>query len=617
MGGAARAEGDLMREALIYLAAAVICVPLATRLGIGAILGYLAAGALVGPWGLQLVGDVAATQNLAELGVVLMLFVIGLELEPRRLEGMRGALLRGGILQLAASGVVLVAALFLWGVRWEAAVVGGLALALSSTAIATQAMTDRRALGTPTGQAALGILVFQDIAAIPLIALVPFIGHVERAGASPLWMRLAIAAGAVVGVIVVGRYLTTPLLRLIARTNLRELFTAFALLLVLGIAELMSAAGLSMGLGAFLAGVLLANSEFRHLLESDIEPFKGLLLGLFFISVGMTVDFGLLGSRPALVGGLLAGFLVLKIASLWAVARWLAICRESWLFAFLLSQGGEFAFVVFGAARAANVFSREGEALLTIVVALSMATTPLLLIAHDRWMRRSRRAERAADAVSAEGPVIIAGFGRFGQIVGRLLFANGIRAVVLDHDADQVESLRKFGFRVYYGDATRLDLLEAAGARNARLLVNAIDDVDASIALVERVRANFPDLPIVSRARNVSHYFELKLRGVALVERETFESALKAGRTALEVLGTDRFRAKELADAFRRHNIASVDETLPFYQDEARRMSLAKQGREELEKQFARDRERFEREHVPPAKRNTEDTEVTEDTEKA
>jgi len=353
-----------------------------------------------------------------------------------------------------------------------------------------------------------------------------------------------------------------------------------------------------MALGAFLAGVLLAGSEFRHALEGDIEPFKGLLLGLFFISVGMTIDFGLLASRPGAVLGLLAGFLLLKIAALWLTARVLQVnVRQRWLLAFLLSQGGEFAFVVFGSAREANILSHEGQALLTMVVALSMATTPLLLLAHDRWLRRGERKEREADAVSAEGPVIIAGFGRFGQIVGRLLLANGVRVVILDHDPDQVESLRRFGFRVFYGDATRLDLLEAAGARSARLLVNAIDDVESSVVLVDRVRANFPKLPIVSRARNVSHYFELKLRGVEIVERETFEAALKVGRASLEVLGTDRYRAKELADAFRRHNIAGVDATLPFYQDEARRMSLAKQGREELERQFARDRERFEREH--------------------
>ncbi len=586
-----------MKEALIFLAAAVVCVPIAARLGLGSVLGYLIAGAAIGPWGLGFIGDVASTQNLAELGVVLMLFVIGLELDPRRFLAMRNVVFGGGSLQLAASGAVLGAALFALGLAWQAALVGGLALALSSTAIAMQILGERNELRTPTGRSAFGILLFQDLAAIPLIALVPFVGQVQKAGTSPMWMRIALAAAAVVGVVVIGRYLTRPVLRLLARTGLREVFTAFALLLVIGIAELMSLAGLSMGLGAFLAGALLAGSEFRHALESDIEPFKGLLLGLFFISVGMTIDFGLIASRPGTVALLLAGFLVLKVASLVAVGRSIDICRRRWFFAFLLSQGGEFAFVVFGAAREARLFDHQWEALLTITVALSMGTTPLLLLAYDRLAGRGERAERQADAVTPEGPVIIAGFGRFGQIVGRLLLANGIRAVVLDHDPDQVDTLRKFGYRVFYGDATRLDLLESAGAREARLLVNAIDDVTASLALVDRVRASFPGLEIVSRARNVSHYFELKLRGVNVAERETFESALKLGRAALERLGMEPYRAREMADAFRRHNVASVDATLPFYQDEARRMSMAKAGREELERQFARDRERFEREH--------------------
>jgi glutathione-regulated potassium-efflux system ancillary protein KefC len=586
-----------MTEALIYLAAATLCVPIAARLGLGSVLGYLIAGAVIGPWGLRLAGDVEATKNLAELGVVLMLFVIGLELDPRRFLAMRGVVFGGGTAQLAASGAALGIALVLLGLSWQASLVGGLALALSSTAIAMQILGERNELDTPTGRSAFGILLFQDIAAIPLIALVPFVGAAHRAGTSPAWMRLAIAVAAVAGVVVIGRYLTRPLLRLIAKANLREVFTAFALLLVVGIAELMQLAGLSMGLGAFLAGVLLAGSEFRHALESDLEPFKGLLLGLFFISVGMTIDFGLLATHPGTVALLLAGFLVLKIASLWAIACTIKLCRHRWLFAFVLSQGGEFAFVVFGTAREARLFDPQWDALLTITVALSMATTPLLLLAYDRVAGRSRRAEREPDRLSVEGPVIIAGFGRFGQIVGRLLSASGVRAVVLDHDPDEVDTLRKFGFRVYYGDATRLDLLEAAGARQARLLVNAIDDVEASLALVDRVRENFPGLPIVSRARNVSHYFELRLRGVAVVERETFESALRAGRAALEALGMEPYRAREMADAFRRHNIASVDATLPFYQDEARRMTMAKAGREELERQFARDRERFEREH--------------------
>jgi glutathione-regulated potassium-efflux system ancillary protein KefC len=586
-----------VHEALIFLASAVICVPIAARLGLGSVLGYLIAGVAIGPWGLRFIDNVDSTQNLAELGVVLMLFVIGLELEPKRLTSMRSTVFGGGTLQLVVSGAVLMGALMALGLAWQAALAGGLALALSSTAIATQAMTERGELDTPPGRAAFGILLFQDIAAIPLIALVPLLARVEAPGGNPLWMRVGLAVAAIAGVVVLGRYFIRPALRLIARIDIRELFTAFALLLVIGVAELMSLAGLSMAMGAFLAGVLLASSEFRHALESDIEPFKGLLLGLFFISVGMTIDFGLLGSRPAAVLLLVAGFVALKFASLWAVARMLDICRERWLFAALLAQGGEFAFVVFGVARDSKLFSAEWEALLTITVALSMALTPLLLRVHDRLAARGTRAEREPDTIDAEAPVIIAGFGRFGQIVGRLLLANDIRAVVLDHDPDQVESLRKFGYRVFYGDATRLDLLEAAGAKKARLLVNAIDDVESSLALVDRVRANFPDLPIVSRARNVSHYFELKLRGVEVAERETFEAALRVGRSALERLGIDRYRARELADAFRRHNIASVEATLPFYQDEARRMSIAKQGREELEQQFARDRARFEREH--------------------
>ncbi len=589
-----------MHEALIFLGAAVVCVAIAARAGLGSVLGYLIAGALIGPFGLRLVGDVETTQALAELGVVLMLFVIGLELDPRRLLAMRREVFGGGALQLALCGVAIGALLLALGLSWQAALVGGLALALSSTAIAIQAMTERNELGTPTGRSAFAVLLFQDIAAIPLIALVPLLGHVEKAGGEPLWQKLLLAAAAIAGVVFIGRYLTRPALRLIAKARLRELFTAFALLLVIGIAELVSLAGLSMALGAFLAGVLLADSEFRHALETDIEPFKGLLLGLFFITVGMTIDFGLLASRPGMVALLLVGFLALKTGMLWLAARAIGVNgTQRWLFAFLLAQGGEFAFVVFGSARLAGVITREWEALFTIAVALSMAATPLMLIAHDRFICSTARRQRGRepDAIDETGPVIIAGFGRFGQIVGRLLLANDIRPVVLDHDADQVESLRKFGYRVFYGDATRLDLLQAAGAAKARLLVNAIDGVEDSIALVDRVRANFPDLPIVSRARNVSHYLELRLRGVQVIERETFESALRAGRAVLEALGVDRFRAREMADAFRRHNLATVESQLGVYKDETRYLAAAKAGREELEQQFARDRERFEHEH--------------------
>ena len=587
-----------MRDALVFFAAAVICVPIAARLKLGSVLGYLIAGALIGPWGLRLVGESEATQNLAELGVVLMLFAIGLELDPKRLVDMRRDVFGGGALQLALCGGALGAGLFALGLPWQAALVAGLALAMSSTAIALQTMAERNELATPTGRTSFAILLFQDIAAIPLIALVPLLGGVESDSAHPLWQRLAIAAAAVAGVVFVGRHLTRPALRVIAKVNVRELFTAFALLLVLGIAELMSMAGISMTLGAFLAGVLLANSEFRHALESDIEPFKGLLLGLFFISVGMTIDFGLLASSPGTVAGLLGGLLVLKGAALWLVARLLGVtARQRLLFAAMLSQAGEFAFVVFASARNVDLLDREQGALLTMTVALSMALTPLLLLLHDRWVGQRAKPKREPDAIDRQAPVIIAGFGRFGQIIGRLLLANDIRPVVLDHDPDQVELLRRFGFEVYYGDATRLDLLEAAGAGKARLLVNAIDGVDDSIALVDRVREHFPELPIISRARNVSHYLELRLRGVSVIERETFEASLRAGRRVLESLGMDPFRAREMADAFRRYNAQTVEQQLAAYKDETRYMAAAKAGRQELEEQFRRDRERFEREY--------------------
>ena len=590
-----------MREALIFLAAAVICVPIAARLGLGSVLGYLIAGAAIGPWGLGLVGDVESTHTLAELGVVMMLFVIGIELDPKKLMDMRREAFLGGSLQLVFCAVALGLVLLAFGQPWQGALVAGSALALSSTAIALQAMAERNELRTPTGRASFGILLFQDIAAIPLIAVVPLLGDGAGGSTQPVWQKVAMAAAAIAGVVVIGRYLTRPVLRLLARIDQRELFTAFALLLVIGIAELVSMAGLSMALGAFLAGVLLADSEFRHALESDIEPFKGLLLGLFFISVGMTIDFGLLSSRPAMVAGLLAAFLAAKILALYAVARVLDVtARQRWLFAFLLSQGGEFGFVVFGSAREATVLTPDWQGLLTIVVALSMGITPLLLVAHDRFICRRARTEREADTIDATGPVIIAGFGRFGQIVGRLLLANDIRPVVLDHDPEQIESLRRFGYRVFYGDATRLDLLESAGAARARLLVNAIDGVEDSLALVDRVREHFPDLPIVSRARNVSHYLELRIRGVTVIERETFESALRAGRAALEALGVDRYRAREMADLFRRHNLATVESQLTVYKDETRFLAAARAGREELEQSMAKDRERFEQEHKEP-----------------
>lgn len=597
----------MLGDALIYLAAAVVCVPIAQRLKLGAVLGYLIAGAIIGPWGLSLVTDVESIMHFSEFGVVLMLFVIGLELEPKRLIEMRRSVFGGGTLQVGLSGLVLALAAAAAGLGWKSALVVGLTLALSSTAIAVATMNERNFLSTPTGQSGFAVLLFQDIAAIPLLALIPLLGAVDTAAGGsvvrePGWIGAAKAFAAIAAVIVIGLYLTRPVLRVVAASRLREVFTAFSLLLVIGIAQIMSFVGLSMGLGAFLAGVLLASSEYRHALETDIEPFKGLLLGLFFISVGMGIDFGLLRSHPGMLVLLLLGFLSLKMITLWVASRFVGVTpRQRWLFAILLAQGGEFGFVVFAAAHAAGVLSTEWVGMLNMIVALSMATTPLLLMLHDGWMARvecARGKANEADVIDAgEARIIIAGFGRFGQIVGRLLFANGIKAVVLDHDPDQIELLRKFGYKVFYGDAARLDLLHAAGAARATLVVNAIDDVEDSLLLTDIVRENFPELKMIARARNVRHYVELRSRGVGLIERETFEAALTAGRHVLEALGIDRFRARELANIFRRHNIRDLEALIPVFKDEVGRVSAVKAGRDELAALMAREHEQFESEH--------------------
>jgi glutathione-regulated potassium-efflux system ancillary protein KefC len=454
-----------------------------------------------------------------------------------------------------------------------------------------QTMAERNLVRTSVGQSVFSILLFQDIAAIPLLALVPLLVQGAQQGGSSGWLGAAQVLGAIVAVFVIGRFLTRPILRIIAGTGLREVFTAFTLLLVLGIAALMAGAGVSMALGAFLAGVLLAGSEYRHALEADIEPFKGLLMGLFFIAVGMSIDFELLATRPLLVLGLVGGYQVLKAIVLRLIAGPLNITAGSrWLFAALLAQGGEFAFVVFGVARSARLLPGDWDALLTLSVALSMALTPVFMIVEQKLMRPAK-VEREADAIEDEGaPILIAGFGRFGQIVGRLLFASGLKATVLDHDPEQIETIRRFDFRVHYGNATRIDLLEAAGAKHARVLVNAIDDPESSLQLVDAVREHFPNLRIVARARNVGHYYQLRTRGVEVVQRETFESALVIGRKALEILGVGAYEAKERADRFRRQNVASIEELFPHWQDETKRRQMAMSAREQLERQMEQDR---------------------------
>jgi glutathione-regulated potassium-efflux system ancillary protein KefC len=583
----------MMVDALIFLGAAVVCAPLASRLKLGSVIGYLAAGCVIGPQALGLVADPHAIMEFAELGVVLMLFVIGLELDPRRLWELRGVVFIGGALQLVVTTGALTLGGLAVGLPWQASLIAALALSLSSTAIAMQTMSEKNLNNAPLGRAAFGVLLFQDLAAVPIMSVVPLLapaGSVEPFQ----WLNLGKGVLAILLVVGVGRYATRPMLHIAAQTNLREVFTAISLLLVLGIAQVMALAGLSMALGAFLAGVLLAGSEYRRALETDIEPFKGLLMGLFFIAVGMSIDFALLAAKPGLVLGLLAGFQVLKLGALRAIAPRLQIAgTQRLLFASLLAQGGEFAFVVFGVARSSHALPSDYDGVLTLVVALSMALTPFLLIVCDRLAaRHADEQAKEYDAIEDDGAqVIIAGFGRFGQIVGRLLLATGHRATVLDHDPDSIQTLRKFGFRVFYGDATRMDLLEAAGIAHAKLLVNAIDDQEDNLELVDAVREKYPQLPILARARNVPHFYELRERGIEVIERETFEAALALGRRALEQLGKRPYEARELSDRFKRHNLRTLEEMAPHRLDEAKRLTMAKANREELEAQFERDRE--------------------------
>lgn len=594
-------QHDFLIALLVFLLAAVVAVPVARRFGLGAVLGYLIAGAAIGPFALRLVTNVESILHFSEFGVVLMMFVIGLELEPRKLKTLRKTIFGYGSAQMVACALAIGGLAAVFGAPWQVALVAGLGLALSSTAIAFATLAERNLMNTGAGAASFGILLFQDVAAIPMIALLPLLAA-DAAGAAgvsthgPENWQTAAKAVAVIGLVVVGgRYLVRPALRVIARTGMREMFTAFALLLVVGIALMMDAVGLSMALGTFVAGVLLADSEYRHALEADIEPFKGLLLGLFFMAVGMSIDFGILAQAPWKVLGLVLAFVVVKMLVLTVLAHRFGVIRGQWLlFGLLISQGGEFAFVVFSEARTVGLLSPEVQGLLVLIVALSMVATPLLLLLFDRLVapRLNAMMRRPDDEVTNHhNPVMIAGFGRFGQIIGRLLYAQGIGVTVLDHDPDQIEFLRQYGFKIFYGDATRVDLLEAAGAGEAKILIVAIEDMDDNLALIDKVRQRWPELRIYARARHVSHVYQLKDRGVETYEREMFEGSMMLGRRVLEGLGFDPVDARSVALRFRRHNIQAIDRFYPYYKDQKKLVSLARQARDELEEMFRQDRE--------------------------
>jgi glutathione-regulated potassium-efflux system ancillary protein KefC len=586
-------------NSFIYLSAAVIAVPLSQALGLGSIIGYLAAGIAIGPWGLGLVTNVQDILHFAEFGVVLMLFLVGLELEPQRLWSLRRPIFGWGSAQVLGCAVLLTAVGLSVGLEWRVALVAGLGLALSSTAIALQVMQVRNMLPTGSGQAAFSILLFQDVAAIPILALLPLLAISSVANEAAAQGSTTLAAiktiAVIVGIILGGRLLLRPVFRWIARSKTPEIFTAASLLLVVGIAGLMHQVGLSMALGAFLAGVLLAESEYRRELETDIEPFKGLLLGLFFIAVGMGIDVGMLAQFPGTMAALVLGFLVIKGVVIYALALAMKLpFQERPVFVLLLAQGGEFAFVVFQAATGAQILSAQTSSLLVGAVAVSMVVSPLVLVAIDRWLL-PRLASYCATplpeiAEQQHAPIVIAGYGRYGQIVGRLLLAQGISCTVLDHDADMVEAARSFGYRVFYGDASRLDLLRTAGAATAKVLVVAVDDVEQSLAIVELAQGHFPALQIVARARDVTHWNKLRDCGVMLVQREMFESSLLSGRSVLELLGHSPEAAQQSTARFRQHNLELFEKMHPHYKDRAKLIAVAKEGRQQLEEQMAQER---------------------------
>ena len=602
----------LLIQALVYLTGGVVSVPIAKRLGLGSVLGYLIAGVIVGPFALNLVGQQADVMKFAEFGVVILLFLIGLEVRPALLWRMRTVIFGLGGAQLIVTALLLALAAVAMGIEERVAVATGLVLAMSSTAIVLANLEEKGLRQGPIGEAAFGVLLFQDLAVIPLFALLPLLAMDPHAAAAatagaghdsnmlsvlPAWLRpLAVlaAVGAVVGG---GRYLTIPIFRFIAAARLREIFTAFALLLVVSVAALMQMVGLSPALGAFLAGVVLAESEFRRELETDIEPFRGLLLGLFFITVGAGLDFAVVARQPLVLIGLVLGLMALKGLAMYGVSRAFKMsAREAGATAVSLAQGGEFAFVLLTFTVGAKVIDPELAKLLAAVVAVSMALTPVAFALYERLVLSREDAPLAEpeDTPFDEGDpeVIIAGFGRFGQVTSRLLIANDFNVVMLDSSIEQIELLRRFGRKVHYGDASRIDLLRTAGAEKAKLLVVAIDDQDKAIELVEAARQAFPKLTILARAWDRRHAYDLLKKGADGVERETFESALRLGERALKRLGFPARQASKAAGLFRKHDLAAFERLAPVW-GEDRYILASRDANETMERLLRADLEQM------------------------
>jgi monovalent cation:proton antiporter-2 (CPA2) family protein len=600
----------LLFQAFIYLLAAVATVPIAKQLGLGSVLGYLLAGVIIGPHLLGLVGHGGGgVMHVAEFGVVMMLFLVGLELRPNLLWRLRGPIVGTGGAQVVLTTLVVAGLALALGIQIKPALAIGMIFSASSTAIALQTLTEKGLLNSKGGQTSFSVLLFQDLAVIPILAILPLLA-VSGSAVSPSsvhgvedapWQRALIVVGVVAAIICGGRFLVRPVFRYLASLRLHEIFTAAALLLVVGIALAMQKVGLSPALGTFLAGVVLAESEYRHELESDIEPFKGLLLGLFFISVGASIDLPLIKSQPLVIAGLVFSLIMVKFLLLFFIGKMTRLEKsQNFTFAFALAQGGEFAFVLISFAAQNQVIDQRIGNLLVATVALSMVMAPFLFTINERLVQpsfSSQLPDREADEIDEkDNPVILAGFGRFGHIVGRFLNLHGIKTTVLDLDAEQVELVRKLGLKVFYGDASRLDLLQAAGAEKAKLIIIAIDDEEKSLLIVETVQKYFPKLQILARAAGRDHAYRLLHHGVDHIFRETLGSSLDLSVAALRKLGFRAYEAQRSAKAFRDYDEQTVRELAQYSEDESQLIAQAKQRIRSLDEIF-----QMERHGAPPS----------------
>lgn len=585
---------NYLLNVFIFLAAACIVVPLASRFKLGSVLGYLIVGIFIGPFGLKLIGNPEQIMHFAEFGVIMMLFLIGLELEPETLWRLRKAIIGLGSLQVILTTVLITAIGLFFGFDWRMSLTIGMTLSLSSTALVLQMLQEKKLMNTTTGETSFAVLLFQDLAVILILSIMPLLatqGNLihqdDLLDSLPAWEQTIIIAGIISAVIVIGRNLSHHFFFIVAKTNLGEMFTATSLALVVGITLLMEAVGVSPGLGAFIGGVVLANSEYKKTLEISIEPFKGLLLGLFFISVGMSMNFNILSEDPLRL--IVAVFLLIAIKALVLIAlgRFFDLTKIQTLgIALALSQGSEFAFVLFQFAALSKVIPSADASFFTLVVALSMASTPLLMLLFTRFVVprfMSTIPQRQFDKIDEQHPVILAGHGRFGQVIGRFLTAQKVKVTILENDPEQIDLLHKFGLRGYYGDASSLELLKNAGADKAKLLIIAVEDADTCLEIVRIVKKAFPKLAIYARARNRRHAYELHKAGVNYFKRETFDSSLHMAAASMVFLGHSPVTMRRKAKAFAEHDEQTLVKSFQFFDKEKELISFAKQSSGELE----------------------------------